>query len=144
MNKNIILWIGLVLVVLVGVYMIFNAQTPAEGPAANTPSNQQTGTPSTNTATGGITTGTSVQPTGKVQIDIKGFAFVSKTVRVAPGTTITWKNFDDVAHNVVGPDFQSPTLLKGQAYSHTFTKEGTFSYFCGLHPNMSGEVIVRR
>ena len=140
MNKNTLLWIVLVVAVLVGVYLIFSsAQTPSE--TTDVPANKQTTYPSVN---GGITTGDTVPSTGKVQIDIKGFAFVSKTVRIAPGTTITWKNFDDAAHQVIGPDFASPALLKGQAYSHKFTKEGTFAYYCGLHPNMIGEVIVRQ
>ncbi len=142
MNKNIILWIVLVLAVLVGVYLVFSSsQTPSQMPPMNT-SGQQTTVPPINTNSG-ITTGGNVPSGGKVQIDIKGFAFVSQTVRVAPGTTITWKNFDNVQHHIIGPDFESPVLNQNQTYSHTFTKEGTFSYYCGIHPNMKGEVVVR-
>lgn len=126
--------------VLVGVYFIFSTQKATEEMA---PVNQaETGTAP---KTGGVTSGGAPIPsTGKVQVDIKGFSFVSPTVRIAPGTTIIWKNFDDAPHSVIGPDFSSPVLQKGQTYSHKFTKEGTFSYYCGLHPNMKGEVVVRQ
>ncbi len=80
---------------------------------------------------------------GTVQVDIKGFAFVSETVRIAPGTTIIWKNFDDARHTVVGAEFQSKLLSKGDTFSYTFTKEGSYPYFCGIHPNMKGEIVVR-
>jgi plastocyanin len=134
MNKTII-WVILAIAVLVGVYLIFSSQGPSEEMA---PVNQET------SKTGGITTGPApVLSTGTVQVDIKGFAFVSPTVRVGPGTKIVWKNFDDAPHSVIGSDFQSPVLAKGQTYSHVFTKEGAFFYYCGLHPNMKGEVVVR-
>ena len=139
MNKTII-WIVLAVAVLLGVYLMFSSR----GSEEMAPANQQEATSPTTPKTGGITTSpTPVPSTGTVQIDIKGFAFVGQTVRVAPGTKIIWKNFDDAPHNVVGPDFTSPVLAKGQSYSHTFSKEGTFTYYCGLHPNMKGEVVVR-
>ncbi len=145
MNKKIIL-VLVVAVVLIGWYS-FSAKNKSDSPANQAPTNTQTTstTPEPkSTAPGGITTvSTPVQSTGKVQVDIKGFSFVSKTVKIAPGTTITWKNYDSAPHSVIGPDFKSPTLNQGQSFSHTFSKEGTFSYFCGFHPNMSGEIIVR-
>jgi LPXTG-motif cell wall-anchored protein len=36
----------------------------------------------------------------------------------------------------------SGVLKQGQAYSHKFSKTGTFSYLCELHPNMVGKVVV--
>jgi plastocyanin len=75
---------------------------------------------------------------------IKGFAFDPATITVTKGTTITWMNMDTVAHTVVatGNDFSSGNLNNGQSYSHTFNEAGTFEYKCGIHPNMSGKVIV--
>jgi len=143
MNKNILLWAVLAVVVVVGVYALATSQTMAPQ-TENPPANTATGNTNVPSQSGGVTTGGAPIPSaGKVQVDIKGFAFVSKTTRVAPGTTIVWENFDNVVHNVIGPDFASPNLAKGQQYSHTFTKEGTFTYYCSLHPNMSGEVVVR-
>ena len=147
MNKMII-WIVLAVAALAGIYLLFSSQgTPEEmAPPVN---QQEAASPTTpKTSTTPLPTGITTSPTptpsaGTVQVDIKGFAFVSQTVRAAPGTKIVWKNFDDAPHSVIGPDFQSPVLAKGQSYSHTFTKEGDFSYYCGLHPNMKGSIVVR-
>jgi plastocyanin len=39
------------------------------------------------------------------------------------------------------PNF-NPLLNPGQTFSFTFTEEGNYPYFCTLHPNMVGTVIV--
>lgn len=136
MNKKIIIWVALAVAVLVGIYLVFSsAQKPAEEAMEQAPA-PTTGKPPAPTG--------SVAPAGgTIQVDIKGFAFVKEAVRIAPGTTIVWKNFDDARHTVVGADFQSKLLSKGQTFSYTFTKEGIYPYFCGVHPNMKGEIVVR-
>lgn len=145
--NNKLIWIVIAAVVLVGGYFVLG-NGGADAPVNEAPTNTQTTTkpkptgsvvPTTNITT----TGEKIPSTGKVQVDIKGFSFVSKTVRVAPGTTIVWKNFDSAPHSVIGPDFASPILNQGQSFTHTFTKEGDFSYYCGLHPDMTGSVVVR-
>jgi plastocyanin len=75
---------------------------------------------------------------------IKGFAFDPATLTVTKGTTVTWMNKDSTAHTVVatGKAFSSETLNNGQSYTHTFNETGTFEYKCGIHPSMSGKVIV--
>jgi plastocyanin len=30
-----------------------------------------------------------------------------------------------------------------QTWQHTFTKPGTYAYFCELHPYMKGSIVVR-
>jgi plastocyanin len=39
--------------------------------------------------------------------------------------------------------FKSTVLDTDQKYSFTFTKPGTFSYFCSIHPMMTGKIVVR-
>lgn len=75
---------------------------------------------------------------------IKGSAFDPATLTVTKGTTVTWMNMDSVAHTVVatGKAFSSDTLKNGQSFAHTFNEAGTFEYKCGIHPSMSGKVIV--
>ena len=34
-------------------------------------------------------------------------------------------------------------MLKGQSFSHTFDTEGTYDYFCEVHPWMQGAVVVQ-
>jgi len=62
------------------------------------------------------------------------------------GDTVTWVNEDNVPHTVTttgGPtSFDSGTMNKGETYSHTFTSAGTWSYYCAVHPDMKGTVVV--
>lgn len=80
------------------------------------------------------------------KVTIKDFAFGPSSITVKRGTTVTWTNQDDVRHDVTpvkSDDFeQSEMLGKGQSYSVTFDKVGTFAYFCSPHPYMKGQVIV--
>lgn len=85
------------------------------------------------------------QPAGPAtaSTDIVGFAFGSPTV--GRGGSVTWVNKDNVQHDVVGPDgtFHSPTLDEGKSFTARFDSAGTFSYYCSIHPFMTGVVTVR-
>ncbi|WP_020672206.1 cupredoxin domain-containing protein [Amycolatopsis nigrescens] len=79
-------------------------------------------------------------------IEIMDYKFSPATVTVAVGDTVTWTNHDTAPHNVVvtdGPEkFTSPTLQQGGTFSYTFTKSGTYSYYCAIHPDMKAAVTV--
>jgi plastocyanin len=92
--------------------------------------------------------GTSADPAAgaaAAQVTIDNFTFAPATLKVAVGTTVTWVNKDDMAHNVVSADkvFKSTGLDTGDKFSFTFTKAGKYPYICGLHPKMHGEVDVQ-
>ncbi|MGW3246113.1 cupredoxin domain-containing protein [Streptomyces sp. NPDC001070] len=76
-------------------------------------------------------------------VAIAGFAFSPATLTVSHGTSVTWTNHDSEPHNVVGGPLHSPTLSKGASYSYTFTRPGTYSYICSIHPYMHGTVVVK-
>ena len=78
-------------------------------------------------------------------ITIDNFTFSPKELTVAVGTTVKWVNHDDIPHLVVEKKttFRSKALDTDDSYSYTFTSAGTFDYFCGLHPHMVGQVIVK-
>jgi plastocyanin len=78
-------------------------------------------------------------------ITIDNFTFSPKELTVAVGTTVKWVNHDDIPHTVVEKKttFRSKALDTDDAYSYTFTSAGTFDYFCGLHPHMVGQVVVK-
>ncbi len=78
-------------------------------------------------------------------ITIDNFTFTPKELTVAVGTTVKWVNHDDIPHTVVEKKttFRSKALDTDNSYSFTFTSAGTFDYFCGLHPHMVGQVIVK-
>ena len=82
--------------------------------------------------------------TERVQVEIRGEAFNSPTLTVKPGTTVTWVNHDDDTHTVTSTvdTFRSPGLDPDETFSYTFTKPGTYEYYCTLHPLMTGKVVV--
>lgn len=78
-------------------------------------------------------------------IVIDNHAYAPAALTVAAGTTVTWKNDDDTAHNVRATDkaFASGALDTDDSYSHTFTQPGEYVYFCTLHPYMVGKIVVK-
>jgi plastocyanin len=58
---------------------------------------------------------------------------------------VQWTNGDDIPHTVVSNDkvFKSKVLDTDEKFSYTFTKAGTYPYFCSIHPKMTGTVVVR-
>jgi len=64
---------------------------------------------------------------------------------VEVGTTVTWTNRDDIPHTVVSDEkvFKSKVLDTDEKFSFTFTKPGTYGYFCSVHPKMTGKVVVQ-
>ena len=79
--------------------------------------------------------------TTNVMID--NFTFEPAQLTVKVGTTVTWKNRDDIPHTVVSAGkFRSKTLDTDDSYSFTFTAAGDYKYFCSLHPHMTGTIKV--
>ena len=85
------------------------------------------------------------KPPATAEVKIDNFAFGPAAVTVAVGGTVTWTNRDDIPHTVVSTDklFKSKALDTDDKFSHMFAKAGTYSYFCGLHPKMTGTVVVK-
>ncbi len=78
-------------------------------------------------------------------VKIDNFSFGPASLIVAAGTTVTWTNNDDVPHTVVSDDkvFKSKALDTDDKFSYTFTKPGTYNYFCSVHPKMTAKVVVQ-
>jgi len=81
------------------------------------------------------------------EVDIQNHAFSQKTVSVAVGSQVTWVNLDQDPHSVAdssdNKQFHSAALDTKDKFSFTFTKPGKYAYFCTLHPDMVGTVIVK-
>ena len=87
----------------------------------------------------------SEQPSGaQVAVKIDNFVFGPQTITVPVGTTVTWTNSDDIPHTTVSTDgvFKSKVMDTDEKFSYTFTKAGTYAYFCSVHPKMTGKVVV--
>jgi plastocyanin len=94
----------------------------------------------------GLAAGPGDKPPGGIEVKIDNFTFGPTTLTVAPGTTVTWTNRDDIPHTVVSDDkttFKSKALDTGDQFSYTFAKPGKYSYFCSVHPKMTAEVVVQ-
>ena len=81
-------------------------------------------------------------------VAIVDFAFDPSTIEVGAGSTVTWTNEDGVTHTVTAgtPGSAEETFdesLDGGASAEvTFDEAGTFPYFCAIHTDMTGEVVV--
>ena len=77
-------------------------------------------------------------------IKIDNFSFTPATLTVPVGTSVTWTNHDDIPHNVVSDDksIKSKALDTDEKFTFNFTKSGTYTYFCSIHPKMKGTVVV--
>jgi plastocyanin len=83
--------------------------------------------------------------TSNAEVKIDNFSFGPQTVTVPVGATVTWVNHDDIPHTVVSTDgvFKSKVRDTDEKFSYTFTKAGIYSYFCSVHPKMTGQVVVQ-
>ena len=99
--------------------------------------------------------------TSGAAVVIDTFAFSPKTLHVKVGDTVTWTNHDNILHTVTSGTreyapgdsghvsathkdgtFDMPLDGKGATGKYTFTKAGTYHYFCNRHPGMEADVEV--
>jgi plastocyanin len=92
---------------------------------------------------------------------IDTFMFSPKTLHVKVGDTVTWTNKDNILHTVTSgtreyepgdsghvtathKDGMFDMQLDGESATgkFTFTKAGTFHYFCNRHPGMEADIDV--
>ena len=80
-------------------------------------------------------------------VAIKNFAFDPASLTVKSGTVVMWTNQDGASHTIASDTgspvaFSSDSISSGASYSFTFTKPGTYTYHCSIHPTMKGTIIV--
>ena len=78
-------------------------------------------------------------------IEIKDFAFNPQTITVKSGEKVTWINRDEEPHTVVsvGKKFKKSSALDtDQTFTITAGAPGTYTYFCSVHPKMTGTIVV--
>jgi plastocyanin len=83
-----------------------------------------------------------------VVVFVRRFEFFPDTLRIRPGTSVTWVNCEEanVEPHTTSADqgaWDSPFLSPGESFTHTFLTAGSFGYFCRPHPFMRGQVIVQ-
>jgi plastocyanin len=99
-------------------------------------------------------------PAGPV-INLNSLMFNPSTTTVPVGTTITWRNDEPITHTVTSgryervdkttglrssqdPDgtFNAKLEGKGKTFSFTFTKPGSYTYYCDIHQGMNATIVV--
>lgn len=93
---------------------------------------------------GAVHAGSAAAGVAAAEVKIDNFTFTPATLTVPVGTQVTWTNRDDIPHTVVSDDqsIKSKALDTDDKFAFTFTKAGTYTYFCSLHPKMKGKVVV--
>jgi plastocyanin len=78
-------------------------------------------------------------------VDVKDFKFAPPVLTVASGARVTWTNHDEEPHTITSTTaaFGSAGLSRDDTFTQTFTRPGTYEYFCALHPYMKATVVVR-
>ena len=133
-NNKII--IGIIVLVIVGGGILFMSQSgKMQTQQQNMPSQTKTQT--------NPTTGSSVMAKNAVTIQNMAFSPASLTVKV--GDKVTWTNQDSVGHSATADDnsFDTGVIAQGQSGSNTFSKTGTYTYHCSIHPKMKATIIVQ-
>jgi plastocyanin len=81
------------------------------------------------------------------RIEIKDFAFNPQTLTVKSGEKVTWINRDEEPHTIVSVEKQfkkSTALDTDQEFTITAGAPGTYTYFCSVHPKMTGTIVVEK
>ena len=85
--------------------------------------------------------------TSQNKIEIKDFAFNPQTLTVKSGEKVTWINRDEEPHTIVSVEKQfkkSSAIDTDQEFTITAGAPGTYTYFCSVHPKMTGTIIVQK
>jgi plastocyanin len=85
-----------------------------------------------------------------IVVHAKDFAYKPLELTVTVGTMVMFVNDDDTAHTVTAvtmgddkkPLFDSGNMDKGQRWSFTFKKPGTYQYLCMYHAFMKAKIVV--
>lgn len=103
---------------------------------------QGAGNQSTQTQPGA--TNTNSISTNADTVQLKNFSFNPDTLTVKKGTTVTFMNSDSVTHTVTSDDgsFDTGNISSGASQTVTFSKTGTYTYHCSIHPMMKGTIVV--
>lgn len=89
--------------------------------------------------------GVPAKSTAAYQVSIAQFKFQPAHLTVPAGARVTWANRDEEPHTVtsVGGQFKSSAALdSGDTFSMVFTRPGTYTYFCSVHPFMTATIVV--
>lgn len=88
---------------------------------------------------------TPAEPTRIMRATIRNVAYAQTRIEITAGTAVEWINRDPFPHTVTAIDksFDSGLIQPNKTYRRTFTRPGTYDFFCTPHPFMKGVVVVK-
>ena len=86
---------------------------------------------------------TTASGSSDASITIQDFDF-GQPLEISVGTAVTVTNADAAAHTWTSDDevFDSGSLGQGEEFTFTFDEAGEYSFFCSIHPAMTGSITV--
>jgi plastocyanin len=83
-------------------------------------------------------------PTPVAIVHVQDFAYDPGALEIHVGDDVAFINDDEIAHTVTSDDkaFDSGNLDQHQTWTYTFTKAGTYTYYCTYHPFMKAKIVV--
>lgn len=80
---------------------------------------------------------------GTARVKMVNFAFRPGSLEVSRGTKVVFANTSSRPHTASRRgSFDTGRVQPGGSKPITFSQRGTFGYFCKIHPEMRGRVIV--
>lgn len=78
-------------------------------------------------------------------VEIRGFAYLPATLKVAAGDTVVWINRDVVPHTATrdGQGWDSGSIEAERTWRLVAASGASQPYYCAFHPNMRGVLAVR-
>jgi plastocyanin len=80
---------------------------------------------------------------GTARVRIADFTFKPGALTVGAGTRVSFSNADGVAHTATSGSFDTGHIDPGRSVVVRFSRRGTFSYHCSIHPSMHGKIVVK-
>ena len=77
-----------------------------------------------------------------IQVTIDKLVFSPATVEAKVGDTIVWVNKDVFAHTATVKGGWEVMIPPKKSASLTLSAAGAVDYFCRVHPNMKGRLVV--
>jgi plastocyanin len=88
---------------------------------------------------------TATKQAATVEATMRNIRFHPHRLVIHLGQTVRWTNDDQVVHTVASSQLKlaSEGIGPGKTFSYTPTRRGTFAYFCTIHANQTGVLVVQ-
>lgn len=118
----------------------YPAKTSTRTITLDTPTDTTTAKPvtTTTTTTSAPTTSTTVAPARTVTTS--GFAYTPTNLSIPVGQSVTF--IVNSLHDVTWQNGDPGRGATGETYTRGFSNAGTYSFYCSIHPSMTGTITV--